>query len=526
MASKMLNIEVGEHITKVCVCVKNRKSFRIVSNFMFAPPPESVSDGQVMNPTALAETLREKLAEHGAADLKQVTFSVCSSKIASREIMLPNIKESRISTVIETNASDYFPVDMSGYTLANNVLERVTGENAGLRVLVMAAPKMLLEGYMQLAQEAALTIESIDYCGNSQYQVLRAIQSDAVTMYVDVNTTTTFVTVIDGGIQRLQRSIAIGGDEIISTALQFAKREDSEYLKTLSDLERGTFVTSVMTGETRDECLSRIVNGIVRSADFYKTDHTAKPVSKVVLMGPCSHISGLKELVAAETGMDTEYIQDLPGLNIIANSADSLSSYISCVGSLVSPCELLPDELRRQKKGKGKKESSSSIGSAVAFLVLMFVIGAGLTGWAVYRYMTATEENATLTAQRDSLLYVNNDYDKYIAYKTTDDNVQIINELDDLPNARLKEFFEELEMKLPKNVLVLSAFCDNDGVTLNLSAPGFEEADNVISQLRAFTSLGQISVSTITETTDDAGITEALFSVICSYHSLEEGGED
>ena len=62
---------------------------------------------------------------------------MASAKVASREVLLPPVKDNRIKTVIETNAADYFPVDMSNYRVSYSLLERVTGDNPGCRVLVM-----------------------------------------------------------------------------------------------------------------------------------------------------------------------------------------------------------------------------------------------------------------------------------------------------------------------------------------------------------------------------------------------------
>ena len=115
--------------------------------------------------------------------------------------MKGTMKENRIKSVIETNASDYFPVDMSNYRVSYSLLERVEGgENPGSRVLVMAAPRVLLESYVKLAEAAGLVIEAIDFCGNSQYQVLRGIKGEGTVMYVDVNVNNTFVTFMNDGV--------------------------------------------------------------------------------------------------------------------------------------------------------------------------------------------------------------------------------------------------------------------------------------------------------------------------------------
>ena len=87
----------------------------------------------------------------------------------------------------------------------------------------------------------------------------------------------------------------------------------------------------------------------------------------------------------------------------------------------------------------------------------------------------------------------------------------------DAPNAALVPFFEELERKMPSSILLLSAVCNNEGVTMHVTVPGMEEAAVVIAQLRSFESIQTIVVDTITETADEMGITTASLTISGGY---------
>lgn len=80
-----------------------------------------INDGILnFNETFVAD-LREALAEYKMKS-KQVVFTLTSTKIASREVTIPFVKENRIMDVVNANASDYFPVDLSQYQLAYSML--------------------------------------------------------------------------------------------------------------------------------------------------------------------------------------------------------------------------------------------------------------------------------------------------------------------------------------------------------------------------------------------------------------------
>lgn len=142
-SGRLLNIEVGDRLIKVCVSARRGKNYQILDSFMFQTPDNAVIDGMISDPAAVAAALTGQLKEHSAQDAKNALFTLSSAKVANREILLPPMKDNRIKSVVETNASDYFPVDMSSYRVAYSLLERVTGDNPGCRVLVMAAPKAL-----------------------------------------------------------------------------------------------------------------------------------------------------------------------------------------------------------------------------------------------------------------------------------------------------------------------------------------------------------------------------------------------
>ena len=68
-ATKVLNIEAGDRITKVCVSEKRNKSYQISNSFLFQTPDGAIRDGQVVNAETMGEELRRQLKEHGAGSV-------------------------------------------------------------------------------------------------------------------------------------------------------------------------------------------------------------------------------------------------------------------------------------------------------------------------------------------------------------------------------------------------------------------------------------------------------------------------
>jgi type IV pilus assembly protein PilN len=519
-SGKLLNIEVGDRIIKVCLSARHGKSFQILDSFMFQTPDGTVSDGQIVHPEEVAQRLTQELETHGAKEAKNVVFTLSSGKVATREVMLPPVKDNRIKTVVETNAADYFPVDMSNYRVSSKLLERIEGgENPGCRVLVSAAPLMLIDSYARLAEAAGLQIEAIDYCGNSQYQVLRGIKTEDAVMYVDVNVMSTLVTFMANGVLLLQRNFPAGGDELITTAMRASGRSDSEYLQTMQDAGSKEFLDGILDAEQQADCLSRLVSGVVRSADFFKSDHTDTVISQVVLIGTCSHLAGLREELNKEIDIDTVLLTEVGGVQFVANSAEGVSSYISCIGSMVAPLELLPEEYKVQSKKKKFQDRTNRdpIRTGVIVAAGCVILGILLSAVGVTRYIVDLNRQKRMQARIDELSYVQDVYNTYVSYESTDKSLDVAGTYAQDQNSKLTAFLSELEMKMPSSILVLSATCDEEGVTMNITVPSFSEAAVVLSQLRTFDSIAVIRISGVTEAKDDSGATTASFSVACGY---------
>jgi len=213
---KALVIELGEHFIRVWRPERNAKTlFSDGGSFILETEAGAVSDGVITNPEALAQRLTEELSRHGLRKARNVIFSIPSSRIAVREVILPPIKDSRIKDVVSTNAGDYFPINLTSYHITHSVLSAVSDSDNRRRVIVYAAPISLLAGYFKLATAAGLHIQAIDYAGNSQFNIYKALNPGGVNLYAFINHNISYLTFVNGDNLLLQRTLAFGGGALI-----------------------------------------------------------------------------------------------------------------------------------------------------------------------------------------------------------------------------------------------------------------------------------------------------------------------
>lgn len=133
MAKKVLSILIGSDCTKVCELKYKRKyknkGIRVYKSLVFETPKGSVEDGFIKDMNVFGEELKNRLK---AAKIKsdRVVFTINSSRIANREIIMPSVKDKRIIDIINTGASEYFPIDMKEYILSYQILEKSTATSS------------------------------------------------------------------------------------------------------------------------------------------------------------------------------------------------------------------------------------------------------------------------------------------------------------------------------------------------------------------------------------------------------------
>jgi type IV pilus assembly protein PilN len=519
MANKVLGIEIGERLIKVCEINAGPGVKKVSGCVMFQTPPGAVVDGEIKDPEGIVSVLKENLQKSGLKN-KKVIFTISSGRIAIREVTIPPVKESRIKAIVEASAADYFPVDMSRYHITYTLQERKTsGEDAGNRLLVMAAPLLILDGYFNLATLMGFTVQAIDYSGNSQFRLLETMHNEGVTMYVDINGAYSITTVLKKNKLLMQRTFPSGVDDYILAYMNGLGKDESDYLSTLQEINampaQPANDASAADGEA-NEYLSRLVGNISRIADYYNSSNWETPIERLVLTGIGASVAGLKDAIAESTGLAVAFMLKLDKVSAPSNLESVLPLFISCLGCSNDPVDFIPEKYSKAKKKEAnKKKESLSFG--VTVLVIGIVGAAALSASAFFSYISAQDEKQKIEKQVAELAYSETVYNNALAYNKFKDDVSVLEKAIKSPNDDLRQFIDELEKKMPSEINILSANCTKTGINMNITVQSKTAAAKTIQQLRSFDSISDIVVGQISELVDESGNRSVSFSVGCTY---------
>ncbi|MFP3154208.1 pilus assembly protein PilM [Lachnospiraceae bacterium ZAX-1] len=538
MANNPLVIELGERSIRVCRPVRTKEGkvekLDMGSAYTFPMPSGVVDDGQVTNPSELGNFIKNNLRTKNVK-AKEVTFVLNSSKIVTREALLPPVAGDRkLKELVASNVGEYFPIDLSNYRLGYTVIGKTEpqGEDGlpKLRVLVIAVPTELLDSYTELAKVAGLKMKSFDYAGNSQCQVFKELNAPDVTMYAYIDHQSSYMTFMSGRDILLQRTLSFGGGEMIEDYLAKSGYVGEEayqsYHAVLSELSQAVHDFPPMPDEQVEASFGRLAVGIERSLRYYNTKYSERAVSKVVLAGPLARLYHLREVVENELGLSVELMTEQPEAAQHIKNVGNTLPFLACLGASIESLGLL------QTKVTAKRASIGNINEEKADIKVKYTINGGVVVLAVaviasvvlilfgyFQLTTAKHEKKNLEDQIANTLYAEEIYNDYLVYQSgADASANLVASIVS-PNDDLKAFFEELEQKMPSEILLLSVSCTKEGITMNITVPTKTDVARVMVQLREFASLGHLLVPALTEPQNELGNDMVAFSAYFEYNT-------
>jgi|GEM_PF-1632035 len=519
MAITQLIIELGEHITFVQCLSGNGKKLRPEKSFMLSMEQGAYTDGQIADVESLGAYLNEQLRNKGAK-AKKVSFVITSGRIATREVTLPAVKPSRIGEMVNANSADYFPVDMSAYYVTYSRLG--SGEGGQHKVMVYATPLLLLRDYFTLSEALGMKLQSIEYAGNAQRNLYRAINPMSEgNLYVYFNDNSSYLSFMNGDMLALQRTLPFGGGEFVEDFLAATRMGEDQYLegyRMLTDPHSDELVRySGGIDESRNS-LNRLAMGIARSLDYFTSNFAQIPIDNIILTGPYATLIDLAETVAAATSRNTLIMDEMPQAAAYLSNISELLPYINCASTPKEPADLRPPSMMKKKKRErdARPLERSILPGAVALLGLAG-ISAVLCISAYLSNADAVRENESVKNELEALAPVQEVYDSYVIYSDGATALYNISGATNTPNDAILAFLDELERKLPGEIVTLSAAFSPESVMLNATAPTMEDVARVLVQLRSFASISVIGVSPVTESVDVTASSYVAFSVVCNY---------
>lgn len=339
-----IGLDIGSHGIKICEMTESGGKFQLISLGSALLPPDSLEDGALQDPAAVAQTI-SSLVDNLKIKGKKVAISISGYSVIVKKINLAVMSDEALAKHIQSEAEQYIPFDIDDVYIDYEDLKTSTESEQRTDIMLVAAKKDVVDGYLNMLQSAGLKPVVVDvdaFALENAYEANFGI-GENVTL-VDIGASKMNINIISHGTSTLARDVVLGSRQITEQIQNHFDMsfEEAEALK----------VGQVEAGEKKQE-LAKIcanicnqwIGEVKRAVDFYYSNYPDETMSKIVLSGGGARVKGLPELFQKEIEIPTEVFNPFAKANISKNIDPAYLKYIAPEMTLAAGLATRPVEL-------------------------------------------------------------------------------------------------------------------------------------------------------------------------------------
>lgn len=244
---------------------------------------------------------------------KKVVTGLPSFTVFSSIISLPLMSKKDLMSAVKWEAKKFIPMPVDEMILDWEVIKEMSavmpdndkkkpgeeveddGKKKDLKILLTAAPKNLVQRYVEIFKAAELELVSLE---TQAFALERSLigRDKAPIMVVDIGATASDIMVFIDGIPLVTRSIDVGGNSITKTIARAMNVTEDR----AEQFKRDFGLTSLNMGASRvpktiEFVISTIVNEIKYVLNLYQNQGNARPIEKIILCGGSSFLVSLPD---------------------------------------------------------------------------------------------------------------------------------------------------------------------------------------------------------------------------------------
>lgn len=294
-----LGIDIGTRTVTFAELKESKGTAQLVNFGGLELPDGAVRDGEVINPDAVAQTVKEMISTAKVKD-KKAWLGVSNQRTVVRQIDLPDMDDKALEAGLRYQVGDHIPIAIEDAEIDHHVLDRFEGPDGAkqVRLLIAAAHREAIQARIDVAKDAGLTTVGVDL---DSFAVLRALvpahksglfADDTPQVLIDLGAGITNILVHSKGVPVFVRMLVQGGDAITQAVMGATNDtyEVAEKTKRQTVLGKSDGPAAKVIADKADA----IVAEIRKSVDFYRAQQGAVEPSAVVLTGGGSLMRGFK----------------------------------------------------------------------------------------------------------------------------------------------------------------------------------------------------------------------------------------
>jgi type IV pilus assembly protein PilM len=393
--SSVIGIDIGSSSVKFLQLNKSKSGQWSLAAFGKEDlPPEAIVDGSVMNTGVIVEAIKGLLSQHRVKNRK-VVASVFGNAVIIKRISLQAMSLDELEEVIQWEAEQYIPFDISDVNIDVQILEGANPDPGQMDVLLVAARRDLVNEQMSLLQQSGLSPVVIDVDSFAVANMFAAnydMPAGTIAL-VNIGAANVNIHILREGISVFTRDINMGGRQFTEEIQRTfnISYEEAEKMKVGGD---DSETDAVVPQEIEEILLSvgeSISAEIQRSLDFYQSTSTDGYLDQIFVSGGAARTPGLIQAIQQQTGFKTDLIDPFRKIQVDERAFkpsflnDIAPQFAVAVGlamrtanSLTETGQLIAVNLLPQRQSRRFEQVKGEFNKALVLLLALFLCLGGV----------------------------------------------------------------------------------------------------------------------------------------------------
>lgn len=313
-------LDIGSHSIKIVELAKDGKAIRLVASGVATTPAGGMESDSQKSLEAVSAAIR-KLVSDVKLSKNQVNFALPEQFVYTRLISFPPLKDEEINSAVEWQAEGYIPIAKKDAILDWEIVSRT---EKGVQILLIAAPKSLVNKYIKVIEGAGLTPVAVE---TELIALTRVVAIPAQTaLIVDFGAVSTDIAICVNRQLMFARSVPSAGSAFtraVAAAIGVDVSQAEEYKRTYG-------LSAELQGKVKNalsSVLTPLLDEVKKAVAFWQSDHPDAPVQIGVLTGGTAGLPEIVPLVTQILGIEVSIGNPFANLALDPKTAKSMAGY-------------------------------------------------------------------------------------------------------------------------------------------------------------------------------------------------------
>ncbi|AKM83464.1 hypothetical protein A2422_01155 [Candidatus Woesebacteria bacterium RIFOXYC1_FULL_31_51] len=328
----MVGIDIGSKSIKIVELVGSVGKFQLKSSgavgYTGLSPDKMTEEKDFV---ALSLILKKIIKQIGITS-KEVNIALPEPLVFTRVIKFPLLSDEEVNSAIKWEAEQYIPIPINEAIIQYSILSK-NETTASTSVLLVAAPKVVVEKYVKIVRLAGLTPVSAE---TELTALARSISPEkGVSLLLDLGASSVDMAITRDSKVIFTRSIPVAGETFtraVSQSLGINMQQAEEYKKTygLSGTQLEGKVKIAL-----EPIFKMVTDEIKKAIHFFQSEEKEEAPTTIIISGGSSLTPELVSYLTEVLGLETVSGNPFNKVAVDPETSKSLAPYISIYGTAV-----------------------------------------------------------------------------------------------------------------------------------------------------------------------------------------------